>query len=367
VALTQFSSSTGGYTAGGVFPAVPDAGDATVSNPNHTWAQTVPSSAIESAFAPGRGALTAVNVTSRNGLGDLGGRVLSLELVFTGGTATTTGNAFAAAVGLRSNWFAVTAQPTPTTPPPAPSGYHVLTRDGTVGAYGGAPTYGSLNATAAGTTAVGMAETPGGYDVLAGNGGVYVFGSAQWFGSLRGKTLNAPPFQIATTPDGLGYWIVAFDGGVFAYGDAGFHGSTGNLRLNQPIVGMAPTSDGRGYWLVAADGGIFSFGDAVFFGSAGSIHLNQPVVAMAPTADGKGYWLIASDGGVFSFGDARYRGSLPGNGVHEQAVALAGSSTGYLVATAPGHVYGFGAPAAGGPADQGSTSPTVALAVPGRG
>jgi hypothetical protein len=101
----------------------------------------------------------------------------------------------------------------------------------------------------------------------------------------------------------------------------------------------------------------------VFHGSTGSIRLNQPIVAMAATGDGAGYWLIAADGGVFSFGDARYAGSLPGSHIAEHAVALArGTSTGYLVATSVGHVYGFGTPASGGPADRGSRSPTVALA-----
>jgi SpoIID/LytB domain protein len=364
IALTEFSSSTGGYTAGGTFPAVPDAGDSTSANPNHTWARQVSSSAIESAFGSGMGSLVSIDVTARNGLGDLGGRVTTLRLSFTGGTVTTTGNRFAGALGLLSNWFAVTVQPAPPAGPPAPAplGYHVLTRDGTVAAFGGATSYGSLNAAAAGTTAVSMGETPAGYDVLAGDGGVYVFGAATWYGSLKGKGLNAAPFQLATTRDGHGYWIVAFDGGVFSYGDAAFHGSTGNLRLNKPIVGMAPTPDGGGYWLVAADGGIFSFGDAAFYGSTGSIHLNRPVVAMAATADGHGYWLVASDGGVFTFGDARYQGSLPAIHVSEPAVALARYGGGYLVATSPGHVYGFGATAAGGPATNGATSPTVALA-----
>jgi hypothetical protein len=37
VARTEFSSSSGGHTAGGTFPAVRDDGDATPSNANHTW------------------------------------------------------------------------------------------------------------------------------------------------------------------------------------------------------------------------------------------------------------------------------------------------------------------------------------------
>jgi len=361
-ALTEYSSSTGGYTAGGAFPAVPDAGDAVSANPNHTWTTQVPASAIEAAFGSGLGSLESVQITGRNGLGDLGGRVTTMNLVFASGEVQTTGDGFAAALGLLSNWFTVTAQAA--APRPAP-GYHVLTADGQVYAFGGAPSWGSLNTGAAGTTAVGIGETPGGYDVLAGDGGVYVFGNANWYGSLRGRGLNAPPFQLITTPDGNGYWIVAFDGGVFAFGDAGFYGSTGNMHLNQPIVGMAVTADGGGYWLVARDGGIFSFGDARFYGSTGGMTLNQPIIAMAATPDGGGYWLLAANGGVFAFGDARPQGSLPGIGITTRAAAIAAYGSGYLVATTDGRIYGFGTNSVGGPAVEGAAATTVAIGVPG--
>ena len=39
---TEFSASTGGYTAGGDFPAVPDEGDAIAANPNHSWTVRFP-------------------------------------------------------------------------------------------------------------------------------------------------------------------------------------------------------------------------------------------------------------------------------------------------------------------------------------
>jgi SpoIID/LytB domain protein len=370
IALTEYSASTGGYTAGGTFPAVPDDGDATAANPNHTWTATVAAPDVQAAFGAGLGALQSAAVTARNGLGDFGGRATSVTLQFAGGQVVVTGSQFASALGLKSNWFtfgATAPAPSPApAPPPAPApagGYHVLTADGSVFAFAGAPAFGSLLAAYAHTTAVGLGERPGGYWVLGANGGVYTFGSAAHLGSLLGKGLNAPPFQLWPTPSGAGYWIVAHDGGVFSFGDARFYGSTGNLRLNQPVVGMAPTADGGGYWLVAADGGIFTFGDAAFYGSTGNIRLNRPIIAMAPTADGGGYWLVASDGGVFSFGDARYQGSLPGLGVHEPAVAMAAApGGGYLVATAPGHVYGFGAPAAGGPAGAGARAATVSVA-----
>ncbi len=105
IALTEFSSSTGGYTAGGAFPAVPDLGDATPSNPNHVWTAALSTAGIQAAF-PSVGTLESVAVTGRNGLGDLGGRVTQMVLSGTAGQVTITGDQFAAAMGLKSDWFA---------------------------------------------------------------------------------------------------------------------------------------------------------------------------------------------------------------------------------------------------------------------
>jgi SpoIID/LytB domain protein len=358
VASTEYSSSTGGYTAGGTFPAVPDDGDATASNPNHSWTAQVAVSDIEAAYGNGEGALVAINVTARNGLGDLGGRVITVDVIFQDGDVTTTGDDLAATLGLKSDWFAITNSPT--------TAYHVLDADGTIYAFGGAPASGSLSTKGVHATAVGLAEGPGGYWVLTADGSVYAFGIVATYGSVATMHLNGPPRQIVATPSGHGYWIMAGDGGVFSFGDAHFWGSTGNRRLNAPIVGIAPTPDGGGYWLLGADGGIFTFGDARFFGSTGNLRLNAPVNAMAALPDGGGYWLAASDGGIFTFGAATFAGSLPGRGVHATAVGMqaASSGVGYLMATSAGHVYGFGdVVAAGGPADSHAASATVGVAL----
>ncbi|MGH9164680.1 MAG: SpoIID/LytB domain-containing protein [Acidimicrobiales bacterium] len=298
VALTEFSSSTGGYSAGGVFPAVVDDGDAVDANPNHDWKAQVPVADIEAAY-PAIGALQSVDVTRRNGLGDLGGRVVELTLRGNRGSQVLTGADFRRFVGVRSDWFSVTNN-----------------------AGGGIA----------------------GYWVLARDGGVFSFGAARFFGSTGAIRLNKPIVGMAATPSGRGYWLVASDGGIFAFGDAVFRGSTGAIRLNQPIVGMASTPSGGGYWLVASDGGIFSFGDAVFRGSTGAITLNQPVVAMASTPTAGGYWLVAADGGIFAFGDAVFRGSLPAIAAPGPArsIQATASSGGYLIATDAGRVYAFG-------------------------
>ncbi len=106
IARTEFSSSTGGYTAGGAFPAVEDLGDAITGNPNHTW--TVSLTAAQVAARLGLSGVTAITITNRNGLGDLGGRVLSLTVIDASGVSRAyTGAQFQAALGLNSDWFAV--------------------------------------------------------------------------------------------------------------------------------------------------------------------------------------------------------------------------------------------------------------------
>ncbi len=104
---TEFSSSSGGWTAGGTFPAVIDEGDAQPGNSNHQWSVVVTRAAIEAAH-PGRGALLGMQVKERNGLGELGGRVRVVELRFATGTLTRTGDQLRSALGLRSDWFRIT-------------------------------------------------------------------------------------------------------------------------------------------------------------------------------------------------------------------------------------------------------------------
>ncbi len=343
-ALTEFSSSTGGYTAGGAFPAVVDAGDATPSNPNHDWTVTIPTSTVQAAF-PQVGTLESITVTARNGLGDLGGRVLQVVVSGATGSLAVTGSQFAADVGLRSDWFAIDSTAV-SAQGNGDDGYWVVASGGQVDAFGAAPYLGSMAGTGYGPSVVGLAPTvdAAGYWEVTSGGAVFIFGDAQFYGSASKLHLNQPMLGMAPTDDGAGYWLYAADGGIFSFGDAHFYGSTGSLRLNEPIVGMASTSDGKGYWLVAADGGIFSFGDAHFYGSTGSLRLNKPIVGMVPTASGHGYWLIGQDGGIFSFGDAGFVGSLPGIGVRDTVTGVAPTADGhgYWMIGAGGTVYPFG-------------------------
>lgn len=115
VVRTEFSSSTGGWTAGGQFPAVQDLGD--TRSPTHDWTVSIPGSRIEAKY-PTIGTFTGIRIVSRNGFsayGD-GGRVTALDVVGTSRTVRVTGDAFYSALrgvpqkdkpptGLLSAWF----------------------------------------------------------------------------------------------------------------------------------------------------------------------------------------------------------------------------------------------------------------------
>jgi stage II sporulation protein D len=108
-ALTQFSSSSGGYTDSGGLPylrAQPDPWDGWSGNPMHTWRTTIDTARLENRY-PSLGRLEAVRITQRNGYGDWGGRVRRMRLIGTRNTVTITGDDMRWAYTLRSNWFTI--------------------------------------------------------------------------------------------------------------------------------------------------------------------------------------------------------------------------------------------------------------------
>lgn len=111
VMSTEFSSSTGGWTAGGTFPAVQDVGDSIAENPHHNWSVRIAASTVEARY-PSIGDLQRIDVTQRNGLGADGGRVLQARVVGDKASVTVTGDQLRTALGLKSDWF------TPTVPAP---------------------------------------------------------------------------------------------------------------------------------------------------------------------------------------------------------------------------------------------------------
>ncbi len=107
VARTEFSSSTGGHTAGGTFPAVPDWGDAIPANPNWMWTAQVSAAPLEAEF-PALGRVTGITVLARNGLGELGGRATQVQITGTNGSTVIPGDDLRFYLGLKSDWFTVT-------------------------------------------------------------------------------------------------------------------------------------------------------------------------------------------------------------------------------------------------------------------
>ena len=77
IAYTMFSSSSGGFTATNTlgFTPVVDEGDAVAGNAGHTWATTIDAEPIQATY-PSIGTFTGIAVTSRDGNGEWGGRVL---------------------------------------------------------------------------------------------------------------------------------------------------------------------------------------------------------------------------------------------------------------------------------------------------
>jgi len=105
VARTEFSASTGGWTAGGTFAAVKDLGDAYSGNPYRSWSVTVGRGELSADL--GVTGVTGLRVTQRNGLGAESGRVLTVVVDTARGPVTFTGDQFRSRLGLRSDWFSL--------------------------------------------------------------------------------------------------------------------------------------------------------------------------------------------------------------------------------------------------------------------
>ncbi|MDT9594520.1 SpoIID/LytB domain-containing protein [Nocardioides zeae] len=110
-ALTQYSSSNGGWSARGsqsYLPAKQDPYDTPAINPNHSWRVSFTDADFERRW-PQLGDLTGLTVTDRTGDGKWSGRVNSLTLRGTRGSVTLTGAQVRSSFGLKSTWFAVSA------------------------------------------------------------------------------------------------------------------------------------------------------------------------------------------------------------------------------------------------------------------
>jgi len=117
-AFTQFSSSDGGWSADGGAPYLTASADpwerAYSTNPYKDWGASIGAARLEDAAGRPHGWLTRLTVTSRDGHGDWGGRVLLVRLDHVGpdgsvASVVLSGSAVQRAGGLHSTYFTVTS------------------------------------------------------------------------------------------------------------------------------------------------------------------------------------------------------------------------------------------------------------------
>ena len=112
-AFTQFSASNGGFSSAGSMPylvAQPDPYDGLVNPTYSTWTTTIDDTQVEKHW-PDLGDLTGIEVATRDGNGEWGGRVTDMAFVFTGGRATLSGDDARSYLGLYSDWFTFSVIP----------------------------------------------------------------------------------------------------------------------------------------------------------------------------------------------------------------------------------------------------------------
>jgi SpoIID/LytB domain protein len=105
-AFTQFSASSGGWTAAGSVPylvAQEDPYDGWSGNAVHDWKVAFTDRDLEKRY-PRLGDLRRITVVTRDGAGDWGGRVGTLRLVGSKGTVTVSGDSARWTLGLRSTY-----------------------------------------------------------------------------------------------------------------------------------------------------------------------------------------------------------------------------------------------------------------------
>ncbi len=296
IARTEFSSTSGGWTAGGTFPAVQDLGD--VISPLHTWTRTVAVTGLESAYGQG-GALQSVEVLERNGLGADGGRVLRARLRFSNGvTADVSGNTIRSRAGLLSDWFR------PACPVEA--------------AYIDAVHRLFLERAATGDEIrrwcpdVQRGERFPLTDALSV--------SDEWAGvqieGLYTKILDRP-----SEPGGRAYWLEQVAGGLRIediaaefYGSAEYFRRAGSTnrgyveRLYDDLLGRTADAEGRDFWVRLLDRGQISRVGAAdeFYASIESrtdrvVGLFETVLGRFPDPGGRDYWV----GQLRTLGDVR--------------------------------------------------------------
>jgi SpoIID/LytB domain protein len=343
VGSLEYSSSTGGWTAGGTFPAVADQGDATSANPQKSWKVAVPAATIAGKY-PQTGGVDLIEVIERNGFGEWGGRVRQVRVTGPTGSVTVSGWDFSKALGLKSDWFNIITQPLPVQAPPP------TTVPGTP-APPSPPTnrlaLAPIGAASSGGNRFWATDSIG--NVAGGNGAV----------ALGAGVGGRPVVAMASIPD-VGYWLVAADGTVAAYGVPAVGSAPASTS---PVVAIAARPAG-GVWIVRANGSVVALGGAPGIGQINR-KLRKPIVAAAATASNGGFFLLASDGSLFAFGDAKFAGSTRAAKFKVSASSIATTANGgYLVAHSDGTVRSFGGAPSLGQANRAAVAAIEIVATP---
>ena len=107
IVRTEFSSSNGGRTAGGEFPALVDEGDIASNSSLMVWTRTFSAAQIVAKY-PQIGTLASVTTTNDGLGGDWGGYTVDVTITGTSGEVKVSGWSFRTTFGLPAPWFGVT-------------------------------------------------------------------------------------------------------------------------------------------------------------------------------------------------------------------------------------------------------------------
>jgi len=217
-------------------------------------------------------------------------------------------------------------------------GYYVLSHEGNVIPFGGAPYYGGLKGISLVGNVIDMAVRYNGtgYYLLGKDGGVFAF-NAPYYGNT--STFTSEATAIETHPSTDGYWVLLQDGGVITFGGVSFHGSAaGSITAGEVAVDLKVTSTGGGYWILDSHGAVFAYGDAVYHGG----RTEGNFVSIVPTQTDDGYWLFRGNGDTYALGDATFYGNPTLTNEFLVGASLVSGTDGYYIATTSGSVFAFG-------------------------
>jgi len=262
-AFTQFSASNGGWESYGGYPYLPSKLDPytptaeQVYGRSYSWSKVdTPVAPLESAY-PSIGSLRTITITSREGgTGAVWqGRVMSMRLTGTRGSAVVSGGSFAAIFGLSSTWFTLQVAPPPS---PKPTTYAVGSHVASAWTSSMGQPIGPETATlAAGTTGY-IQKFPNGSALVSSTFGTYRLAGTilqRWTPRASGWPTNAMTTQSAFGVQG---WVQRFQGGraliASKYGTFTSNGAI--LSVWRPSLRGWPTADltsttlhGRSGWL----------------------------------------------------------------------------------------------------------------------